>query len=61
LALLNHLTLPVMRIVLFLLTSTLLYRRVVEPAPATVAGAKKKAASCAAFPFRRQARPASRR
>jgi hypothetical protein len=36
-------------------------RRVDEPATATVAEAKKKAAEFAAFPFRRQARPASRR
>src|SRR4029077_13533023 len=36
-----------------------LCRRVIELAPATAAEAKKKAAPCAAFPFRRQARPAS--
>jgi hypothetical protein len=67
---LNHLTLPVMRIVLFLLAVTTATCRVVKPysrdrhdrlEPVASPEQKKRPQTFAAFPLRRQARPASER
>src|SRR5260221_2252809 len=60
-ALLNHLTLPVMRIVLsYVLRPGLAVGSLNQPRPQHWVRSKKKGRVFAAFPLRRQARPASR-